>query len=91
MSKKAKSNIACAGQMFEQGKIYPNEAVAHLDPNDFEDVVDEANAAPENGSFIEKERAEAQKKSQQASSSASSEVSTPAIDAAALGAKEALE
>lgn len=77
--------------MFEQGKIYSNEAVAHLDPNDFEDVADEVTAAPQNGSFIEKARDEEQKKSQQASSDVFSGASMQATDAAVAEASEALE
>ena len=40
MAKKAKSNISCAGIVYEMGKVYKDEDVAHLDPNDFETVED---------------------------------------------------
>lgn len=36
--KKAKINIWCNGQEFLAGQLYTAKEVAHLDPNDFEDV-----------------------------------------------------
>lgn len=40
MAKKAKSNISCAGIVYEMGKVYKDADVAHLDQNDFETVED---------------------------------------------------
>lgn len=40
MLKKAKANNWCDGKEYLIGKIYRAEEVAHLDPNDFEDVTD---------------------------------------------------
>lgn len=60
MAKKAKQNISCAGVMYEQGKVYSDESVAHLDQNDFEDVADEGAEvkAPEAGTFAEEKKTE---------------------------------
>ncbi len=63
--KKAKSNIWCADKHFEMGKVYLDEQVAHLDPNDFEDVGSEEKPltrkeAIEVGIDVEKAEAEAE-------------------------------
>lgn len=40
MAQKAKQNIVCGDERFESGKVYSEDAVKHLDQNDFIQVDD---------------------------------------------------
>lgn len=87
MAKKAKSTIVCEGKVYEQGKVFSNDDVKHLDQNDFLDVADEITPeAPKTGTA----GAEDEKKVDEASSTASGESSQNGSDANASGASEAL-
>ena len=39
--KRAKTKVWCNNKGYEAGKIFTDEEVSHLDPNDFEDVVED--------------------------------------------------
>ena len=76
MAKKAKYNIVCGGDTFEQGKVYDDAQVAHLDPNDFEDAeaVAETVADAPKDEVVADENADTEKK--EVSSSDTQETST---------------
>lgn len=69
MAKKAKFNSVCEGIIYEQGKVYADDAVKHLPASDFEDVEEEVTATPVTGTFAD------EKKNQEESSVTSTESS----------------
>lgn len=77
MAKKAKYNIVCGGENFEQGKIYDDAQVAHLDPNDFEDTDAVAETVAPQDEVVKDENIDGEKK--ELSSSDTQETSTDEV------------